>query len=325
MKKKGYVSAMKLATIGVSNLEKSLNLFNGLMELRIEKRGKVSSSLLNGWGLNEYVSASFVELSCKGYPIGRLRLVEFDPPATQKVRADFGENKVDEGTDIGPKAIDFYVEDPIKPYVKKIQEAEYNFRSLPVKHHLGNVVSEECVFSGPDDVPILIMVGHSHALTSMRPGSPDGPFSEIPTVSIIAGDLDSTRRFYQDGLGLIAVTDMETPQGFQDEVNELTGVPLGTRVHFLMWASKGEASGKILCVHFFDQTTKRLTDRMKPGNLGFSLLTHETDNINQLHKRLSKMGFTIIKSPSEVESKGLFYQHMLVKGPNEEMFEFIQN
>jgi len=325
VKQQGYVGAMKLATLGVTDLNASLKLFNELMELEIEDRGSVSDSLLKAWGLKSGISAEFAELSCKGYPIGRLRLVEFDPKVLKKVRVDFGENKIDQGTDIGIKAIDFYVKDPIKPYVKKIQDAGYKFRSLPVKHNLGKIVSEECVFSGPDDVPILIMVGHSHAITSMRPGSPDGPFSEIPTVSVVAGDLEETRRFYQEGLGLIAVTDTETPEEYRDKVNDLTGVPSGTRIHFLMWAKEGEASGKILCVHFFDQTGERLKNRMKPGNLGFSLLTHETDNIHQLHKRLSEMGFVIIKRPSKVESRGLFYQHMLVEGPNEELFEFIEN
>ena len=193
MKNNGYVSAMKLATIGVSDLENSLMLFNDLMELRIENRGSISDSLLNAWGVDSTISARFVELSCKGYPIGRLRLVEFSPVPIQKVRLDYGPQKLDEATDVGVKAIDFYVKDPIDTYVKKIEAAGYKFRSLPVKHNLGKIISEECLFSGPDGVPILLMVGHAHAETSMRTGSPDGPFSEIPTVSVVSGDLEETR------------------------------------------------------------------------------------------------------------------------------------
>ena len=324
MAKSGYAGAMRMATVGVSDLEKALFLFKDIMELKLERSGDLPGSLLAAWGLPEGVSARFAELSCKSYPVGWLRLVEYTPTATDKVRLDFGEANPDSGTDVGIKAIDFYVEDPIQPYVDKIEKAGYKFRSPPVKHQIGSTVSEECLFSGPDGVPVLIMVGHVHAETSMRPGSPDGPFSEIPTISVVAGDLDETRRFYAEGLGLVAVGDDETPDEYRDKVDDLTGVPHGTRVHFLLWADEGEASGKILCVHFFEQTGKRLTGRMKPGKLGFSLLTHDTDDIAALHERLSGMGYDIVQPPTEINGDGDTYEMMLVLGPNEEMFEFTQ-
>lgn len=324
MAKSGYAGAMRMATVGVTDLDKALILFHSIMELKVEREGHLSGSLLSAWGLPAGISGRFVELSCKGYPLGWLRLVQYQPHASEKVRLDFDEADADSGTDVGAKAIDFYVSDPIAPYVEKIEHAGYKFRSPPVKHQIGKTVSEECLFSGPDGVPVLIMVGHVHAATSMRPGSPDGPFSEIPTISVVAGDLDETRRFYKEGLGLVAVADDETGDEYRDKVDDLTGVPHGTRVHFLLWADEGEASGKILCVHFFDRTGKRLTDRMKPGKLGFSLLTHDTDDIEALHERLSGMGYDIVQPPVDIKGDGDPYRMMMVRGPNEEMFEFTQ-
>jgi catechol 2,3-dioxygenase-like lactoylglutathione lyase family enzyme len=324
MAKSGYAGAMRMATVGVTDLDRALTLFRNIMELKVEREGHLSGSLLAAWGLPAGISGRFIELSCKGYPLGWLRLVQYQPHASEKVRLDFGEENADSGTDVGPKAIDFYVADPIAPYVEQIEHAGYKFRSPPVKHQIGNTVSEECLFSGPDGVPVLIMVGHVHAETSMRPGSPDGPFSEIPTISVVAGDLEETRRFYKDGLGLVAVADDETGDEYRDKVDDLTGVPHGTRVHFLLWADEGEASGKILCVHFFDQTGKRLVDRMKPGKLGFSLLTHDTDDLEALHERLSGMGYDIVQPPVDIKGDGDPYRMMMVRGPNEEMFEFTQ-
>jgi len=315
---------MRIATVGVTDLGKALNLFRDIMKLRVEREGNLPPSLLSAWGLPYGTTAIYAELSCGGYPVGWLRLVQFTPEATERVRVDFGSENPDSGTDVGPKALDFYVAEPIAPYVEKIEQAGYKFRSPPVKHQIGPTVSEECLFSGPDGVPILIMVGHVHATTSMRLGSPDGPFSEIPTISVVAGDLYDTRRFYGEGLGLIAVGDDETPDEYRNKVNDLTGVPHGTRVHFLLWADEGEASGKILCVHFFDRTGKRLMGRMKPGKLGFSLLTHDTDNIDEMHRRLSDMGYEIFKPPTLIKGDGDAYRMMLVKGPNEEMFEFTE-
>ena len=314
------VGAMRLATVGVTDLEAALGLFRDAMELQVESQGRLSSALLMAWGLPEGTKARYAELSCKGYPIGRLRLVEYDPPATQRVRLDHGAGGGDKGTDVGMKALDFYVADPILDSVRNIEALGYEFRSPPVKHQIAESISEECLFTGPDGVPILLMVGHRHAATSLRPGSPDGPFSEIPTVSVVAGDLSATRRFYGEGLGLETVTDAETPEQYRDLVDDLTGVPRGTRIHFLMYVQPGEASGKILLVHFFEQTGKRLEGRAGPGKLGFSLLTHDCDDLDALQTRLTELGANILVPACDVDD----YRLMLVAGPNCEVFEFTQ-
>lgn len=315
------VTPMRLATAGVSDLDTALKLFRDVMELKVERKGPVPAALLKAWKIAPGTKARMAVLSNKGYPIGLLRLVEYTPTPKQKVRLDHG-NGSDTATDVGPKALDFYVADPIMDSVRKIEAAGYKFRSPPVKHQIATSVSEECLFSGPDGIPILIMVGHVHPRTSMRKGIPDAPFSEIPTISICAGDLERTRAFYGDVLRLKAVTDAETPEQYRELVDKLTGVPLGTRVHFLMYGRPPEASGKILLVHFFEQTGKRLKGRMKPGNLGFSLLTHDTDEIDALHARLKKFGAEIVTPPTPIAGDGKPYRMMMAKGPNEEMFEF---
>lgn len=314
------VSAMRLATVGVSDLDKALALFRDGMALKVEAQGSLSESLLAAWGLPANTQARYAELSCKGYPIGRLRLVQYTPEATQRVRLDHGGSGGDVGTDVGPKALDFYVADPITDSVQRIESLGYKFRSPPVKHQIADSISEECLFSGPDGVPILIMVGHRHAASSLRAGSPDGPFSEIPTISVVAGDLAATRRFYGEGLGLETVTDAETPDEYRDLVDDLTGVPQGTRIHFLMYVEPDEPSGKILLVHFFDQTGKRLEQRAGPGKLGFSLLTHDCDDLDALQQRLEGIGARILVPPVAVDD----YRLMLVEGPNCEVFEFTE-
>lgn len=316
---------MRLATVGVSNMKQALSLFRDIMKLKVERTGPVPQSLLSAWKVAPGVKATMAILSCKGYAMGQLRLVEFTPTPIQKVRLDFGAVNADSGTDVGPKAIDFYVADPILPSVKKIQAAGYKFRSAPVKHQIADTISEECLFSGPDGVPVLIMVGHRHNPTSLRAGSPDGPFSEIPTISVVSGDLTRTRQFYSGVLGLKAVTDAETPEAYRGLVNNLTGTPQGTRIHFLLYADPPEASGKILCVHFFNRTGKRLAGRMKPGHLGFSLLTHDAKNLDELHQKLRVFGSEIVTPPTLITDDGKPYKMMLAKGPNEEMFEFTQS
>jgi catechol 2,3-dioxygenase-like lactoylglutathione lyase family enzyme len=238
------------------------------------------------------------------------------------VRDDFGTDARDSSLDIGPKAIDFYVDDPIGNALKLVTDAGYVARSEPHKHQIGSAISEEVVISGPDKLPMLLQVGHRHPSTSLRAGSPDGPFSELATASVICGDLGKTRDFYGRTLGLVAVNDAETPDQYRDLVDDLVDAPRGTRVHFLLYAEPGEASGKILLLHFFGANAKRLTDRMQPGNLGFSLFSHEVGNIDELHSRLVGEESQIVLEPTEVITPTGKRSIMLVRGPNEEMFEF---
>jgi catechol 2,3-dioxygenase-like lactoylglutathione lyase family enzyme len=318
------VSAAAAFTVGVSDLGQALALFHDLMELRLEADFEADPSLLSAWHVAAGTRARVVELSCRGYPFGRVRLVEYTPTPTRKVRVHAGAGPHDGSADVGPKALDFYVSPPARTAYERVVAAGYETRSPPILHEVGDTISEEFVFWGPDGVPMLFMVGHRHAADQLRPGSPAGPFSEVATVSIVGADPDDTRRFYSGALGLRAVVDTETPEAFRDRVCELTGVPKGSRIHWLLYAAPGEASGKILVIHFGAATGRRLRDRMRPGHLGFSLLTHYVSDLDELLERLQRVGAAIVQSPTEVRWGDASRRLMLVRGPNEELFEFVE-
>lgn len=317
------VSAIRRCTLGVSDMERSLQLFRDLMRLTVESEGVMTVAELAFYSLPAATVARYVELSCRGYPVGRLRLIQYSPAATGYVRSDHAGG--DTATDVGPKAIDFYVADPIAPRVAEIEQAGYHFRSRPIRHVVGDTESEECLFSGPDGVPVLIMVGHRHTDEELRPGCvAESPYSEIATISIVAGSLEASRAFYEHTLGLKLVSDAETDPTHRDSVNDLTGVPTNTRVHFRLYGESGEASGKILIVHFFERTGSRLVNRMRPGQLGFSLLTHACDDLDQLHARVQAAAYEVPMPPTVVATAHGPVRMMLVKGPNEELLEFVE-
>jgi len=316
------VSAIRCCMVGVSDLGRSLELFQDLMQLRLERRGMLSADELQLYGLPAGTGTQYAELSCAGHPTGRLRLVQYSPTPTRYVRSDH--DGADSPTDIGPKALDFYVADPILPRVAEIERAGYKFRSRPVRHQVGRAESEECLFTGPDGVPILLMVGHRHSDAELRPGCLTGPYSEIATISIVSGDLEASRVFYEDVLGMALIVDAETGQSHRNSVNDLTGVPPDTRVHFKVYAEAGEASGKVLIVHFFERTGRRLLDRMRPGHLGFSLMSHACDDLDTLARRLAAGGFAIVAPPTRIRTDHDERRALLARGPNEELLEFIQ-
>jgi catechol 2,3-dioxygenase-like lactoylglutathione lyase family enzyme len=158
----------------------------------------------------------------------------------------------------------------------------------------------------------------------LRPGCLEGPYSEVATISVVAADLEASRRFYVDFLGLRAVVDAETGAESRAGANALTGVPTDTRIHFSVYAEPGEASGKILLVHFFERTGKRLTGRMRPGHLGFSMMTHWVDDLASLHAEALRQSVTVLREPVTIEYGGAQQRMLMLEGPNGECFEFLE-
>jgi catechol 2,3-dioxygenase-like lactoylglutathione lyase family enzyme len=317
------VGAIESVTIGVARMDEALALFRDLMQLQVEARFALSDSAAQAWHLVPGVRAEVAELSCRGYPVGRLRIVEYSPGATAKVRVHAGAGPHDAATDIGPKAIDFYVPPPMRRWYDAVLAAGYVARSEPVTHHVGETISEEFVFWGPNGVPLLLMVGHRHSAAEMRLDAA-GPFSEVATVSIVGAEVASTRRFYEEVLGLVPLANTETAAEYRDAANRLTGVPPATRTQWLLYAAPGEPSGKILVVVFTPSQGKRLVGRMRPGRLGFSLLTHPVTDLDALHARLERAGHAILTPPTEVDWNGARRRLLLAEGPNEELFEFFE-
>lgn len=310
------LSGIMQCLVGVDDLGRALALCRDTMGLQVESDAVADAARLAFWGVAPGVAARLVELSCGGYPAGRLLLADFDPPAHTKVRVHDGPGPHDDGTDIGPKAIDFYVDPPMAPYYQKVLDLGFRARSAPILHEVGDAISEEFVFWGPGGVPLLLMVGHRHSAEHMRGVfSPQG-YSEVATVSVVGADVDASRDFYGRVLGLELVQDERTEPEFLERANELTGTPAGTPIHWLLYRGAGEPSGKILVVHFVGAPTVRLHGRMRPGRLGFSLLVHACDDLDALAARLEAAG-ALVKPPREVAGR----RRLLASGPNEEFFE----
>jgi catechol 2,3-dioxygenase-like lactoylglutathione lyase family enzyme len=315
-------SALESVTVGVSSLDEALRLFRDTLGFRPEADFAAAPSLLAAWGLPAGAAARIVELSLEGYPVGRLRVVQYTPGATARVRVHHGAGPHDGPMDVGPKAIDFYIHPPAQRAWDLITAAGFATRSPPIRHEVGETVSEEFVFWGPDGVPLLVMVGHRHGPDQMRHIA--APFSEVATVSVVGGDPDATRRFYGGALGLRALLDIETAPEFLDLANALTGTPPGTPIHWLLYAEPGEPSGKILVLHFGGAPGRRLAGRMRPGHLGFSLMTQFAPGLDALEREVRAAGARVMTPPVEVPWGDGRRRIMLVHGPNEELFEFVE-
>jgi len=318
------LSAIQWVSLGVSDLERALELYRDVIGFRFDDHYELSDTLRAFWSLDSGTTGEIIELSSRGYPAGRLRLLALSPTPKIKVRSDEQRTGTDSALDIGPKAIDFYVKPPIDAAIGLIERAGYRARSRPIKHEIDGQVSEELLFTGPDDVPLLLMIGHVHKAELLRPGSPESDFSEIATISIVGGEVARSRAFYRDALGLETLTDAPTAPEHRDLVCDLTGVPRGTDIHWLLYAGAAEPSGKILVVHFGALSTRRLTGRMHPGHLGFGLLTHVTNDLDATAIRLERGGFVLDAPPTQIDLGPRRCRALLVRGPNEELLEILE-
>ncbi len=308
---------MRAITVGVSDLNAALALFQGVMGLHLEKREALSPARLKFYGMADFVRGEWAELSCQSYPIGRLRLLQRTPTPRTVVRLDTQLGGPDSPLAIGAKAIDFYVRPPIATTLSEMTAAGCKARSQPIRYLIGDTESEELVLFGPDGVPLLLMIGHRHNPRSMRAGTPHGKYSEVPTISVVAGDLAATRHFYGTVLGMTAMVDAEVGAEYRDLACTLVGIPAGSRIHYLMYQDPEEPSGKILLVHFFALSTQRIAGQMHPSHLGVGLYHHDCRDLAALIRRLQAAGAPIEAGPTEVDGERL----LLVRGPNGELFE----
>ncbi|MCZ8131770.1 MAG: VOC family protein [Steroidobacteraceae bacterium] len=319
------ISGIECVTLGVRDLDGALGLFRDVFGYRVESDTRASVSLLSVWGLRPYADVRLVELSCDGYAFGRLRLAQFpdEGPAT---RDDFGPAAPDAPTAAGPKALDLYVAPPMSAALDVAVRSGCMLRAGPVRFAVRDTETEEALLTGPARLPLLLMVGHRHPKRAQREVPPPGRTSEVATVSVVTADLDATRRFYVDGLGLTADgVDDELHGDDRARVCRLLGVPEDTRVSLVLFRDPAQPSGKVLAVHFHDRTTPTLAHAMRPGNLGISLFSTRCPNLEALRERLESAGTREHLPILHVAlGDGMPARTMLARGPNGELFEFIE-
>lgn len=320
------VSAIESITIGVSDLDCARALFRDRMGYRVELDVRASVNLLSAWRLPVHEDVRLVTLSADGHGAGRIRLARFPDPLSAATRLDHGPAAPDRATDAGPKALDIYTGHPISAAIDGLAAGGCLARSQAERFEIGENDTEEVILTGPDGVPLLVMVGHAHEAGARRFAPAAGCFSEVATVSVITADLDASRRFYEEALGWVHErTDIELRGTHRDAACRLFGVPEGTRVHFAMYRERRQPSGKVVLVHFYDRTTGPLRHAMKPGQLGLALFTCRCENLDVLSARLGRAGGQVVSVIQHVAvDAGEPCREMLVRGPNGELFELIE-
>jgi catechol 2,3-dioxygenase-like lactoylglutathione lyase family enzyme len=320
------ISAFESVTVGVRDVESALAVFRDRMGYRVEFDVRASVSLLSAWKLPVHEDVRLVTLSADGHGAGRIRLARYPDAGGATTRLDHGPGAADRPTDVGPKALDIYTGAPIGEAVDLLVAAGCEARGRPERFEIGSNDTEEVILTGPDGVPLLLMVGHAHLPGNRRVAPGAGRFSEVATLSVVAAGLDASRRFYEEALGYVhEATDVELRGEHRDAACRLFGVPMGTRVHVALYRERRQASGKFVLIHFYDRTTGPLAHPMRPGQLGISLISCRCGDLDALSARLGRAGGQVesVIQHAAVD-EGTPCRVMLVRGPNGELFEFLE-
>ncbi|MBS1201051.1 MAG: hypothetical protein H6R27_1729 [Proteobacteria bacterium] len=320
------ISAIESVTVGVRDIDAALAVFRDRMQYTVELDVRASVSLLSVWRLPVHEDVRLVTLSADGHGAGRIRLARYPDAGSTATRLDQGPDAVDRPTDAGPKALDIYTGAPIAEAVQLLAAAGCPARGRPERFQIGSNDTEEVIVTGPDGVPLLLMVGHGHVAGTRRFAPAAGRFSEVATLSVVTADLDASRRFYEEALGYVhESTDVELRGEHRDAACRLFGVPEGTRVHVALYRERRQPSGKVVLVHFYDRTTGPLAHPMRPGQLGISLISCRCANLDTLSGRFGRAGGQVesVIQHAAVD-QGTPCRVMLVRGPNGELFEFTE-
>ena len=320
------ISGIETVTLGVRDLAAALHLFRDVCGLKVESDTRASVSLLSVWGLAPYADLRLIELSCGAYAFGRIRLAEVTDVEARVTRRDHGAGAPDAPTDVGPKALDLYVAPPLAAAIDVLSRAGCPLRAGPERFVVRDSDTEEALLTGPCDVPLLLMVGHRHPQRAQRAVPAHGRTSEVATVSVVVANPDTTRRFYVDGLGLRADDIDDELEGVErTRVCRLFGVPEDSRVTLTLFRDPAQPSGKVLGVHFHERTTRELANPMRPGNIGVALFSTRCAHLEALRERLQAAGLSGHLPILHVAlGDGMPARVMLTRGPNGELFEFIE-
>ena len=145
----------------------------------------------------------------------------------------------------------------------------------------------------------------------------------IAWVWVRTADLENARRFYAEGLGFAERPLDEDAVSCPEPFAALLGMPAGARLRLCALHSAEDPQGGVVLFEYPDET--RTVRPLRPvGRPGINLLSCRCARLDELIDRLERLGIEPLSPPAHVGlPRGLPGLVMVVRGPNDELFEFI--
>ncbi|MBI2221991.1 MAG: VOC family protein [Acidobacteria bacterium] len=314
-----WVSEIRYATIGCSDLEASLRFWRDVVGFELLSRTPAGGAgLERAWGLEPGTGAEVAVLRYAGIATGQLRLVQFTTRSGVHVRT-----RADDPWAIGIGALDCNVRDPEGTF-RRLRDAGYESEA-PHPHYyvIDGLEQSEVVFRTPDHVNLVLVGAMNYPPAMARPNLP-GDFSALTVVSQFVRDIDASAKFYGDGLGLELAFDAWVDDRTRPLINAMVGIPAHADLRLAAYRTPGEPDGKTLLLQTKGIPVTSIADRMRPPHLGVVMLSHATDDLDGLRLRLRQIGGTPVTVPGLVPGAGGSVRSFLARAPGGTMLEFYE-
>ena len=267
------LSEVRLATVGVSDLERAIRFYQQALAYRLCERGRVDPALAPLWQFDPAMALEYAVLAADDSGRGRLRLVAAARPG----RAIW--SVADRLRATGSYALNFRCRD-IHEQLEQIRAAGGQAASQP---HFWEVNDQVHVYdsmsSDPDGTQLDLF---SYARGGELRGRLDTPVSVIQTVALAVADVERSRAFYR-AMGFVELFDRVLDF---EGLGEMLGVDQPVKIHNVNLMKDGSiVPGRVEMFAYLDTglpPPQPLTERAVPPNLGllsFSLLTTDAATV----------------------------------------------
>jgi catechol 2,3-dioxygenase-like lactoylglutathione lyase family enzyme len=288
------ISTIESVTLGVNRLEPAIHLFRDQLGLKVVNDTRASVGLLSAWKVPVHESVRLVELANGASPWGRVRLAFYEDGVRDSTGQGTGA-PIDSSLTIGPKAIDF------GPAL------------------LANGIAVPATSEG---LPVWLPAAAQANSASVRPAP---HVSDFAALWLITADPVASSQFYCETFGFTPAPEPALKDKDRQSLCRLLGVPASTSVQLTCLRPADESSTQVVLVHLPGVSCRTSDHPMRPGWPGFNLISLHCDELDTLIERFEDLGIEPVTAPTHVGLPiGRPGRVMLVRGPNQELFEFTE-
>lgn len=320
---------VSVVTIGVDNLDKSLEFYAGTLGLSItDNREWSGEEFARYWQLPAGAYARCAFLGHGADPVGRIQLMEFDAPERKLVR----QPGIKRAT--GLFNLNLYTSD-INRDLEQLSAEGFSFWGEPAHQNFGPGVGEtfELAFDGPDGVAINLvelitqdpdtMIGHLYQYVE-KYGRTSTGFTEVVTTAHTVHDMDKALAFYYGPLGMTLFVESVLDAV---ELNRANNLPDDAKTRSVLVQGNHEY-GKIALAEPMNYEIPNLVPAAVAPNIGYIAQSFQMENLAKAAAACAELGVEVFTPQVELDLPGRGQcKAMIVRNPGsgalQELFEIV--
>ncbi len=279
------LSEAKIATLGVTDLDKACEFYASALEYHVKESGPISPDLAALWRFDPALTGRYAMIAADDSGIGRIRLLSFDAPGERLWNADNLYN----GS--GYYALNFRSRDALDT-MKAVKAAGGSSGKEPSAWEVSEQVSvRDSINDDPDGIRLDVF-------SYDRGGELRGPLntevSVLQTIAIATRDVERSAKFYlAQGYEVLFDKTLDFP-----ELQELLGADKPVRIHNVNLMKHGNIiPGRVEMFAYLDMDhlpDAPLRDKAVPPNIGILSASFASTDLDADLAHLQSLGGELV-------------------------------